>query len=204
MKSGWYNKKRSGGRGRSNRYNDVAIETCPVVQAIFSLSPRATEGFLDSIFDLMGADIKAPDQTSISKRAQTFETNYRPPCGGEQVHLEIDSTGLKVFGEGEWTVRKHGKGKRRIWRKIHLAIDASTHEIVSGEMSMDWVHDSKVFPQLVNPLRRQISQVFADGAYDTKDCYEVIGRKNAQPAIPPRFNATLWEDEHPRNSATVA
>ena len=60
VKSDWYNKKRSGGRGRSNRYNDVAIETCPVVQAIFSLSPRATEGFLDSIFDLIGAEIKLP------------------------------------------------------------------------------------------------------------------------------------------------
>ena len=87
---------------------------------------------------------------------------------------------------------------------MHLAIDSSTHEIVSGEMSMDWVHDSKVLPQLLNSLRWQISQVSADGVYDTRDCDEVTGRKNAQPAIPHRSNAALWEDEYPRNSATVA
>ena len=66
------------------------------------------------------------------------------------------------------------------------------------------VHDSKVLPDLLNPLLRKIRQVSADGAYDTRECYEVIAKKNAKSAIPPRSNAAMWEAEHPRNNATTA
>ncbi|CAG37915.1 probable transposase (partial length) [Desulfotalea psychrophila LSv54] len=112
----------------------------------------------------MDIDLQAPDYTSASRRAQTVKVNYRLPSRGPIKHIVIDSTGLKVYGEGEWRVRKHGAGKRRTWRKLHLAIDTETHQIISGEISMEWVHDSKVLGPLLNPLRRRIEQISGDGA----------------------------------------
>ncbi|MGL5390578.1 MAG: transposase, partial [Shewanella sp.] len=83
---------------------------------------------------------------------------------------------LKVYGEGEWKMRKHGKGKRRTWRKLHLAIDAGTHEVIAAEVSLESVADSEVLSTLLNPLRHKIKQVSADGAYDTKKCHKLLKR----------------------------
>ncbi len=116
----------------------------------------------------------------------------------------IDSMGLKVFGEGEWKVRKHGKEKRRVWRKLHLAVDTDTHEIVSMVASLDSVHECEALPTQLNPLRRKIRKVSADGDYDTKRCYGVLERKRIAPVIPPRQNAAYWEEGHPRNQAVEA
>ncbi len=74
---------------------------------------------------------------------------------GEIAHLVIDSTGLKVFGEGEWKVRKHGKERRRIWRKLHLAVDSNTHEVVCADLSLNNVTDSEAFPGLIRQTRQK-------------------------------------------------
>lgn len=120
----------------------------------------------------------------------------------------IDATGLKVHGEGEWKVRKHGKEKRRVWRKLHLAVDAQTHAIVAAEVSLETVGDNEVLPTLLNRLRRKIAQVSADGAYDTydtKECHALLKKKGARAeSPPPRKNAALWEEGHPRNEAVQA
>ncbi|MFX5445950.1 transposase, partial [Acinetobacter baumannii] len=94
-----------------------------------------------------------------------------------------------VYGEGEWKTRKHGKERRRTWRKLHLAIDADTHDVVSAEVSLVNVADNEVLPTMLNPLRRKVNQVSADGAYDTKECHKLLRHKGAKPTIPPRSNA---------------
>jgi hypothetical protein len=200
----WYNTKPSGCRGRSQTYSDTAIATALMIKGVFKLPLRALEGFLNSLFRLLKVDLKSPDYSCISKRAKTVEVNYRQPSQGQAAHLVIDATGLKVFGEGEWKVRKHGAEKRRVWRKLHLAVDAATHQLVSAEVSMDWVHDSEVLPTLLRPLRRKVKAVSADGAYDTRQSYQEVLRKKATPLIPPRKNAGLWELGHPRNNAVKA
>ena len=101
-------------------------------------------------------------------------------------------------------MRKHGKEKRRIWRKLHLAVDTHTHEVVSAVMSLVNVADNEALPTLLNPLRRKIAQVSADGAYDTKACHELLRHKGCKATIPPRSNAGYWEDGHPRNDAVKA
>ena len=68
---------------------------------------------------------------------------------------------MQVFGEGEWKMRKHGKEKRRVWRKLHLAIYAATQENIAAEVGLDCVGDNEVLPTLLNPLRRKIKQVSA-------------------------------------------
>ena len=107
-----------------------------MVKGIFNLSLRALEGFLNSLFTLMNVPLISPDYTSISKRAKTVNVQYRNPSRGPIAHVVVDATDLKVFGEGEWKTRKHGSEKRRTWRKLHLAIDASTHEVVAAEVSL--------------------------------------------------------------------
>lgn len=96
------------------------------------------------------------------------------------------------------------KKKRRTWRKLHLAVDSNTHEIVAAEVSLVNVADNEVLPTLLNPLRRHIEQVSADGAYDTKACHKLLQRKGCKPTIPPRSNAGFWEDGHPRTEAVKA
>ncbi|RJG35767.1 IS5 family transposase, partial [Motilimonas pumila] len=200
----WMCQEHHGLRGRGFLFTDTAIETALMIKGIFQLPLRALQGFIDSIFSLMDVPLRSPNYTSISKRAKTVEVKYRAPSRGAVRHIAIDSTGLKVFGEGEWKVRKHGYDKRRVWRKLHLAVDVETHDIISAEVSLVNVGDNEVLPTLINPLRRKISEVSADGAYDTKACHDVLENKGIKPLIPPRANAAFWEEGHPRNEAVSA
>ncbi len=115
----------------------------------------------------------------VSKRAHTVTVAYRQPANGRITDLVIDSTGLKVFGEGEWKVRKHGAEKRRVWRKLHLAVGPVSHDIVAAEVSLENVHDAEVLPTLLNPFRCKLGHVYADGAYDSKASHQLISRKGA-------------------------
>lgn len=126
-------------------YN-TAIETALMVKSVFSLSLRSLQGFLDSLFELMDAPLSSPTYSCISKRAKNVDIKYRNPSRGPVAHVVIDSTGLKVFGEGEWKTRKHGKEKRRTWRKLHLAVDPKTHDVIGAEVSLVSVGDNEVLP----------------------------------------------------------
>ena len=92
----------------------------------------------------------------------------------------FDATGLKVYGEGEWKVRKHGKKKQRVWRKVYLAVDAQTHAIVAAEVSLETVGNNEFLTTLLNRLRRKIEQVSADYDCDTKECHALLKRKGAR------------------------
>lgn len=102
-----------GKRGRGFQYSDTAIETALMIKGIFSLLLRAEQGFIDSIFKLLDVPRTSPDYTCISKRSKTVQVKYRNKSRGAIRHIAIDSTGLKVFGEGEWKVKKHDAEKRR-------------------------------------------------------------------------------------------
>ncbi|HBT5045058.1 MULTISPECIES: IS5 family transposase, partial [Enterobacteriaceae] len=131
----WYESATPSSRGRPQRYSDLAITTVLVIKRVFRLTLRAAQGFIDSIFTLMNVPLRCPDYTSVSKRAKSVNVSFKTFTRGEIAHLVIDSTGLKVFGEGEWKVKKHGKERRRIWRKLHLAVDSKTHEIICADLS---------------------------------------------------------------------
>ncbi|MEZ9358092.1 IS5 family transposase, partial [Vibrio breoganii] len=200
----WQCKRHHGKRGRGFQFSDTAIETALMVKGIFSLPLRALQGFIDSIFALMNVPLRSPNYSSISKRSKTVQVQYKNKSKGSVRHIAIDSTGLKVFGEGEWKVKKHGAEKRRTWRKLHLAVDVDTHDVISAEVSLVNVGDSEALPTLLNPLRRKVHSVSADGAYDTKKCHEVLQNKGCKPLIPPRKNAGYWEEGHPRNKVVDA
>lgn len=109
---------------------------------------------------------------------------------------------MRRYGEGEWKVKKYGtEGKRRVWRKLHLAADTCTHEIVAAELSLSNVTDAEVLPNLLQLTRRRIIEISGDGAYDTRGCHDAIRFKRAIPLAPLRKGAAFWKNSHPRNLA---
>ncbi len=116
------------------------------------------------------------------------------------LHLVVDSTGVKVYAEGEWKTRQHGIVKRRTWRKLHLGIDERTGEIVGAVVTTNDYHDSQLLEDILDGIEEEILQVSADGAYDTSNCYEQIKQRQSRATIPPRKNATVrvesaWETQ---------
>ncbi|GAB2942227.1 IS5 family transposase [Hafnia psychrotolerans] len=128
----------------------------------------------------------------------------KTPTRGEIAHLVIDSTRLKVFGEGEWKVKKHGKERRLIWRKLHLAVDANTHEIICADLSLNNVTDLEAFAGLIRQTLRKIRSAAADGAYDTRRCHDELRRKKISALIPPRKGAGYWPEEYAARNRAVA
>ena len=157
------------GRGRPGSYSDLAIQTCLTIKTLFRLPYRATEGLMKSLMKLNGLDLLVPDHTHMSRRVAslTVAIPRRPRKGS--IHVVVDSTGLKIFGEGEWKVRQHGVGKRRTWRKVHLAVDKSARDIIGIEVTTAEWGDAEVFAPLLDQVEAQVSQVSGDGAYDTVD-----------------------------------
>ncbi|MCX8773623.1 IS5 family transposase [Vibrio parahaemolyticus] len=189
-------------RGRPRQFSDLAITTALMVKQVFSIPLRALQGFIDSVFSLANVPIICPHYSCISRRAKQVEVSFTPKTRGAIQHLAIDATGLSVYGEGKWKVKKHGTdGKHRVWRKLHLAVDTSTHDIVAAELILLNVTDAEVLPNLLKQTRRRIIEISGDGAYDTRDCHDAIRFKRAVPLIPPREGAAFWENGHPRNLA---
>ena len=200
----WRSEAKKSKRGRPRLFSDIAITTTLMVKRVFSMPLRALQGFINSVFRLAQIPLSCPHYSCISKRAKSVNVSFKPKTRGAIKHLAIDATGLKVYGEGEWKVKTHGTdGERRMWRKLHLAVDADTNDIVAAELSLSNVTDAEVLPYLLKQTRRKIIEISADGAYDTSQCYDAIRVKRATPLIPPRTNAVFWERYHPRNLAVA-
>lgn len=184
----------SGKRGRQQIYSDAAIQACLTLKVLFGLPLRQTTGFMESLLALSGLSWSVPDFSTLSRRQNTLNVAI-PYRAKEGLHLLIDSTGIKVEGEGEWLRRKHGGSKRRIWRKIHIAVDEQTLEIRAVEVTSSAIGDAPVLPDLLNQIapQEQITSVTADGAYDTRSCHDAIAARGAAAVIPPRKNARLWK-----------
>jgi hypothetical protein len=170
-----------------------------VVKAVFHLSLRATQRFLGSVVRLMGVDLPVPDYTTVCKRQRDLQVQLGARPAGQPRHVVIDSTGLKVFGAGEWYVRKHGmgRGRRRTWRKLHLGVDEKTKDIVAVDLTTSGIHDSPHMPDVLDLVDDDVRQVSGDRAYDTGACYQAILARGAVPTIPPRRNARLSTAKDP-------
>ena len=103
---------------------------------------------------------------------------------------------MKFLGEGEWKRKKHGPEYRRQWRKLHIGIDAKTLQIRAVQLTTNNVSDSQVLGDLLNqiPQDERIDSVYTDGAYDTKQCRQVIADRQGHAVIPPRKNAKPRKD----------
>jgi transposase len=185
----------TGKRGRQPTYSDAAVQACLTMKVLFGMALRQTTGFVESLLQLTGLDWEVPDFSTLSRRQRTLAVNIPYRGANGPLHLLIDSTGIKVEGEGEWNARKHGGPKRRVWRKIHIGIDEHTLEIRAVEITGSNTGDAPMLPHLLNQIPRdqQIGSVTADGAYDTRRCHNAIADRGASAVIPPRKNAQPWK-----------
>lgn len=198
-------------RGGVFRYSDQCIEAALAIKAVFRLAFRQTQGLIQSLLAIMKKDIQVPSYSQLCRRQAGLKAFTAPPepveAPPEPIHLVVDSTGLKVYGEGEWKVRKHGADKRRTWRKLHLAADESTNEIHAVELTTHSVSDAEMVKPLVAAVECPIGKLSGDGAYDQVKVYDELATRHIEPLIPPRCNAVTWTDDsgndltHPRNEA---
>jgi Transposase DDE domain len=186
----WRDAAEPAGRGRRRLYSDLAITCALTLREVYGLPLRATQGLVRSVLRLLGSDLPAPHYSTLSRRAASLDVGL-PRLSKGPLHLAVDSTGLKLYGEGEWKVRLHGKEKRRTWRKLHLAIDHRTHEAVACSMSGQYVLDRRELPGLLCGIEGEVTEVLGDGAYDFQDCYRAIHTRGARSIIPPQVRARV-------------
>jgi hypothetical protein len=188
----WLNTERNGRRGHPYVYSDVAVECMLLVKQVYHLALRQTQGFMQSIFQLVEQDLPVLSYSQLSRRQKALKVKLPRQKRGQGLHVVVDATGLKVYGEGEWKTRQHGIGKRRTWRKVHLAFDAATGEVVAEVTTENNVHEKEKMPDLLAQIEEEIAQVSADGGYDYLTCYQAIAGKEARAVIPPRRNGRVW------------
>ena len=183
-------------------YSNLAIETALMLRLAFHLPLRQTEGLMASVFELMGVSLATPDHSTLSRRAMTMASiskGCRLPDG--PVHLLIDSTGLKVYGVGEWLQEKHGVRARRTWRKLHLAVDAETGMVMASTLTGNGVGDPSQVAPLLEQVDAGIGSVTADGAYDGAPTYDAVAAHagDIPVIIPPHVTAVpgTAADHHP-------
>lgn len=98
---------------------------------------------MESLFALMGIDLPVPDHSTLSRRMGKVEVEMPAAPSEGAIHVVVDSTGVKVYGEGEWKVRQHGVDKRRTWRKLHVGVNEATGEILSAVASTNNLSDDE-------------------------------------------------------------
>jgi hypothetical protein len=184
----------TGRRGRSPFYSNLAIETGHLLRLAFGRPWRQTEG-LRSIVTLMGMSLEVPDHTTFSRRSAGLSLTTALTRSSEPVHVVMDSTGLKIYGAGEWHREKHGERGRRTWRKLHLAVNPESGEILASELTTNEIGDPSMVGPLLHQIPGSIASVLADGAYDGAPVYRAIAARQPQTPptviIPPRVTAVL-------------
>ena len=188
--SAWRDHSTPARRGRRRTYSNLAITCALTLRELYRLPLRSTEGFIRSLARLLELDLPSPHYSTLSRRAATLEVKL-PRLNKGALHLAIDSTGMKVYGEGEWKMRLHGKEKHRTWRKLHLAIDHTTHEVVSLSMTDKDTLDRGELPRLLKDAEGEVTEVLGDGAYDFQVCHTAIRGRGARAVIPPKKGARL-------------
>jgi IS5 family transposase len=189
----WHGTEVEPKRGHPRTYSDTAILTMATLQEVYHLGLRQTQGLMESIGTVLHLAVAIPDYSTLSRRRTTLEIVLPRTQKKEGLHVVVDSTGVKVYGEGEWKVRQHGYTRRRTWRKVHVGVDEASGEIVAALVTTNSVHDSQELPDLLAQVAEEIAQVSGDGAYGRRRCYAAISQRRARAAIPPQHNAKIWQ-----------
>jgi len=189
----WYSREGSRTPGRPETYSDDAIRCGLLIKAVFRTALRALQGFIGSLIKILGLDLVCPHYSVFSRRAKGLRIPLRRLLKpGEKLNVIFDSTGVKVFGEGEWKVRKHGYSKRRTWRKVHVGMCADSGQVVVSAMTSNNVSDDEAMVYMMEAVEGvPLGDVLGDGAYDTVDCREAIHDRGGRQVIPPDKNAKL-------------
>jgi transposase len=188
-----YEKGSPRARGGQAKYTETAIISLLSLRFVFKLPLRAMEGLAQSLVLMAGLDMDVPDYSTLSLKLREMKIKLPPVCkdsGGGYV-ASLDSTGVKIHGQGEWNRKKHSQKDRRQWVKVHLIIDNDTMQILGVESTADDVHDCEVFDQLIDALPSKINKVLGDGAYDTLEAHRKSLDNGIELVALPRDNAVI-------------
>lgn len=207
----WYVKDRIyDGTGTPPLYTDFAIITCHEIRQVFKQPLRQTEGFINSLFQLMGIPLSCPDYSVLSKRLKALNIKvprYKKTAQPEaNIHaIAIDSTGLKRFGRGEWHQEKYELSNKASWRKLHAAINQD-HYFEACILTDRFSHDDQQVGELLKQIYEPIDHFSADGAYDEAPVYHAVTAHSPKVnvVIPPRNKAVESEKAaHQRNQSII-
>lgn len=188
----WYKQGQTNRPGAPFIYSDKAIQACLAIRYLFKLPLRATEGFIKSLFTREKITLQSPSYSQLSRRTATLEIPKIIIRPGQTINIAFDSTGLKVFGEGEWKVRSHGASKRRTWRKLHVAIDVDSLAVVAARLTTNSIIDADAASEMITrEWDGKIDQILGDGAYSKKKVYQAGRKIGASVIAPPPHNARM-------------
>lgn len=197
----WFDKEtldswveKSGTKGRP-AFSEMVIKLGWIIKTVYRLPLRAVQGFMDSMLQLMGTKLKSPNYTLFSKRAKEAADALPKLSDTRPLEIAVDSSGLKIMGEGEWKVKIHGADKRRSWIKVHIGVDTRTQDLVAVEVTDEKTSDMKMLPRIMDKVCRSVKRVLADGGYDFSDCRKDLNRRGIQECIPPRKNGKVKEEK---------
>jgi hypothetical protein len=178
VRDSWYANIDDPKPGAQPVYSDIAIEAILTLAYIFKIPLRAATGFVQQVFELNNIDLNVPDYSTLSRRAKTLKIKLRHSCkANEAMVVSLDSTGLKIHGQGEWNRKKHGKGKRRQWVKLHIVISNNDFQIIGFKATNSDVADCEVFDELISHVPAG-STVLGDGAYGDHHAYEIAANND--------------------------
>jgi len=181
-------------RGSQFDYSNQAILVMLTIKEVFHLTNRGVEGFVRSLFRMMKINLPVPDHSTLSKRGKELKVKL-PKKTGQSLNIVMDSTGLKIYGEGEWKVRMHGVSKRRTWRKLHVGANPDDGEIQAVLLTENSISDDVAVEVLLEQIEQEIVKFAADGAYDKRKVYKALNAHSPEVhiLIPPRKNARIWQ-----------
>src|SRR5687767_13217923 len=177
--------------GRPFTYSDTAIECLLALRELFQLPYRQTEGLGRALVKLMEVEVAIPDFTSLAKRAARLNVSLEVAPSAGPIDIVIDSTGLKIFGAGEWRSQAYQHPKRRTWRELHLSINAASQEIVAEVLTSKKRDGADLVPPILAQIDPPVAKLYGDGAYDKWKLYDVLEQEAIMPVIPPRRNASI-------------
>ena len=189
--------------GRPMIFSDKVIEILATVKVHFKLTYRALQGFADSFLQHLFLNHRAPNYTLVCKRLSAISKHLPKLPSNQNATIVLDASGMKVYGEGEWKVKVHGRGRPRKWVKVHLAIDADTQEVVAEAVTEATIGDSKMAMNLLDQLEERPQHVLADGGYDKREVRDLLTTRNIRQSIPPPKNAKWTSSNSPRDYAIL-
>lgn len=158
-------------RGGHARYSDLAIEIYLTLGGVFRLALRQTQGFMRSIAQLMSLDLPVPDFSTLSRRSTELNIQHLPRRSDSPITLIVDSTGLKMHGGNGWNAENHGTTRpRKTWRKLHLAFNPDTGDIVGSKLTTEHVGDETALPDLVGEIDADVDRFLAYGGEGVSTC----------------------------------
>ena len=182
-------------------YSDHVIEMCLTIRERYKFAYRQAQGFIESVMQYIGIEVVTPDYSTMSRRCGKLKISLRSKLlkfrSQEKLVVAVDATGLSLYSGREWNRIKHQSektGPLTKWRKLHLAIDVKSGEILSSAYSKATVNDGEVMPSLLAAIDAEIEAVCGDMAYDKINCRDAIRQRGARQLIPPSRNAREARD----------